>query len=157
MLNINFSNRQRKIKLPKEINNLITAATAAALAVENITDPAEVNVTFVSDAKIKEINRDFRNINRSTDVLSFPLSDGISYDINPENGCILLGDVIISVEHALSQGELFGHGFDREIAYLTVHSLFHLLGYDHIDEGEDKRIMREKEEKALSMIGLQII
>ena len=157
MLKINFSNRQRKVKLNENINKLIASAVDAALAVENITDPAEVNVTFVSDAKIKEINRDFRNINRSTDVLSFPLSDCGNYDINPENGCILLGDVIISVEHAWAQGELFGHGFDREMAYLTVHSLFHLLGYDHVDEGEDKRIMREKEEKALSMIGLQIV
>lgn len=157
MLLINFSNRQRKVKLPSDFKELLTSAVRASLEVEGIKEPAEVNITFVSDEGIRRINRDFRNINKSTDVLSFPLGENGIYDINPENGRLLLGDVIISVEHAVKQAETFGHSFEREMAYLTVHSLFHLMGYDHIDEAEEKRIMREREEKALSVIGLQII
>ncbi|MBQ9768823.1 MAG: rRNA maturation RNase YbeY [Clostridia bacterium] len=157
MVLINFSNRQRKVKLPQNVKTLLTSAVKASLEVEDVSEPAEVNITFVSDEGIKNINRDFRNINKSTDVLSFPLGENGVYDVNPENGRILLGDVIISVEHALMQAETFGHSFEREIAYLTVHSIFHLLGYDHIDEAEEKRIMREREEAALSAIGLQII
>ena len=98
----------------------------------------------------------FRNINSSTDVLSFPLGDNGEYDVNPENGCLMLGDVIISIDHAIAQADMFGHSLDREIAYLTVHSLFHLLGYDHVDEGEEKKIMRKKEEEALKLINLDI-
>lgn len=157
MVKINFANRQRKTKLPENIKKLVVSAVEASLKTENFSADAEVNVTFVSDKKIKEINSLFRNIDNSTDVLSFPLGEDGSYDINPENGCLMLGDVIISIDHALSQAEMFGHGVDREIAYLTVHSVFHLLGYDHVDEAEEKKLMRSKEEKALSIIGLEII
>ncbi len=157
MTKINFSNRQRKTALPANTKSLIESAIEASLLVEGFENGAEVNVTFVSDSKIKEINRDFRNINKSTDVLSFPLGENGVYDINPENGLYMLGDVIISIDHAIMQAENFGHSLDREIAYLTVHSIFHLLGYDHIDEAEQKKVMREKEEAALLKIGLQII
>ncbi len=157
MLIINFSNRQRKFSISAKHKDLITSAVTASLETEGISDPAEVNVTFVSDEGIRKINRDFRNVNCSTDVLSFPLGENGVYDVSPENGCLLLGDVIISVEHAEAQAELYGHGFERELAYLTVHSVFHLLGYDHLDEAEEKKRMRAKEEAALSLIGLQII
>lgn len=157
MVKINFSNRQRKTKLPSNIEELVRSAVKASLDTEGFYDDAEVNVTFVSDRKIKEINSEFRNISKSTDVLSFPLGVDGEYEINPENGFIMLGDVIISIDHALLQAENFGHGVDREVAYLTVHSIFHLLGYDHIDEGTDKKRMRSMEEKALAKIGLQII
>lgn len=157
MTNVNFSNRQRKAVITDDIKKLVISAITASLEVEGFAKNAEVNVTFVSDRKIKEINKNFRNINSSTDVLSFPLSDNGIYDINPENECAMLGDVIISVEHAVKQAEVYGHSIQREIAYLTVHSVFHLLGYDHIDEAEQKKIMREKEEEALSKIGLHII
>lgn len=156
MLKINFSNRQRKTALPTNINELVNSAIVAALSVEEFAAPAEVNVTFVSDEKIKIINRDFRNINASTDVLSFPLGEDGNYDINPENGCAMLGDVIISIDHAMYQADLYGHGLDRELAYLTVHSIFHLLGYDHMDDGKEKAVMRAKEEAALKLINLEI-
>ncbi len=157
MVKINFANRQRKTKLPENIKKLVVSAVEASLKTENFNANAEVNVTFVSDKKIKEINSLFRNIDSSTDVLSFPLGEDGSYDTNPENGCLMLGDVIISIDHALSQAEMFGHGVDREIAYLTVHSVFHLLGYDHEEEAEEKKLMRSKEEKALTIKGLEII
>ena len=156
MLNINFENKQRKIEITAETLNLVKEACKSVLENEKFTQDAEINVTFVSDRKIKQINNEFRGINKSTDVLSFPLSDDGTYDINPENNCSMLGDVIISVEHALAQAELFGHSAEREIAYLTVHSVLHLLGYDHVDEGEDKKLMRKREEEALKLMGLNI-
>ena len=156
MLKVNFSNRQRKTILPDNTKSLVISAIDAALTVEKFPKNSEVNVTFVSDEKIKKMNFEFRNINSSTDVLSFPLGSEGVYDINPENNCYMLGDVIISIDHAIMQAELYGHGLDREIAYLTVHSVFHLLGYDHIDEGIQKSIMRKKEEDALKLINLNI-
>lgn len=156
MLNINFENRQRKIKITAETLNLVKEACKSVLSNEKFTQDAEINVTFVSDRKIKQINNEFRGINKSTDVLSFPLSEDGIYDINPENNCSMLGDIIISVEHALAQADLFGHSAEREIAYLTVHSVLHLLGYDHVDEGDDKKLMRKREEEALKLMGLNI-
>lgn len=156
MLIVNFSNRQRKTKLPFNTKELINSSINSALTVEGFKQPAEVNVTFVSDDRIKQINAEFRNINSSTDVLSFPLGEDGCYDINPENNHAMLGDVIISIDHAIYQAEQYGHTLDREIAYLTVHSIFHLLGYDHVDEGKEKQIMREKEESALKLINLDI-
>ena len=152
---INFSDEQN-IKLESNISELIESACKAVLEIENFTDDAEVNVTLVSDDEIHRLNLEFRNIDKSTDVLSFPLGENGEYDVNPENGCLMLGDVIISVEHALRQAEEFGHSKEREIAYLTVHSVLHLLGYDHVDEAEEKRIMRMKEEEALKILGLNI-
>ena len=156
MVKINFSNRQRKTPVSNDMRGLIEQAVNASLIVENIIADAEVNVTLVSDRRIKQINREFRNINNSTDVLSFPLCDGDDFDINPENNCCMLGDIVISIDHVIAQAEFFGHGLERELAYLTVHSMFHLLGYDHIDEGEEKKLMRSREEKALKLIGLEI-
>lgn len=152
---INFSDEQN-IKLESNISELIESACKAVLEIENFTDDAEVNVTLVNDDEIHRLNLEFRNIDKSTDVLSFPLGENGEYDVNPENGCLMLGDVIISVEHALRQAEEFGHSKEREIAYLTVHSVLHLLGYDHVDEAEEKRIMRMKEEETLKILGLNI-
>ena len=87
----------------------------------------------------------------------FGLGNGsVSYDYNPENNFAMLGDVVISIEHALSQGDLYGHGFEREVAYLTIHSVLHLLGYDHVNGGMEKTVMREKEEKVLDSLGLSV-
>ena len=114
-------------------------------------------MTFVDDEQIKEYNNEYRNIDKSTDVLSFPLGENGIYDVNPLTNNKMLGDIVISVEHAIAQGELYGHGLRREIAYLTVHSMLHLLGYDHVDEGVEKAKMREKEEAILTKLGLAII
>ena len=113
-------------------------------------------VTLVNDDMIKEMNKKFRNIDSSTDVLSFPLGENGEYDTNPETGAKMLGDIVISVEHALSQANLYGHGIEREVAFLTVHSMLHLLGYDHEKGGLERTIMREKEEQVLDALGLAI-
>ncbi len=152
---INFSDEQN-IKLADNTEELIIAACKAVLSNEGFAEDAEINVTLIDSEEIRTLNRDFRNIDKATDVLSFPLGENGEYDINPENGCFMLGDVIINVQQALNQANEFGHGVEREIAYLTVHSVLHLLGYDHIDEADEKKIMRKKEEEALKLLGLSI-
>ena len=153
---INISSKQKLFKIPSQWKTLVKNACKTTLIAENFLEDTEINVTFVDDNEIKQINCDFRNIDSSTDVLSFPLGDDGVYEVNPENNYVLLGDVIISVEHAMAQAELFGHGIDREIAYLTVHSVLHLLGYDHVNSEEERKDMRKREEIVLKTMGLQI-
>lgn len=151
---VTIMNKQKTVKIPTGIRMLIRRACTAVLAEEGFLEPAEVDVSFVDDEQIRELNRDFRNIDKSTDVLSFPLGEDGVYDENPATGAKLLGDVIISVEHAVSQAEEYGHTLQREMAFLTVHSMLHLLGYDHVESEKDSEIMREKEEAVLIKMGL---
>lgn len=153
---VNINDNQKKIKLPAGTRLLVRKACIATLKEENFPFDAEVDVTFVDDSEIQTLNKQFRNIDKSTDVLSFPLGENGEYDTNPETNLKMLGDVIISVEHAYKQADLYGHGTEREIAYLTVHSVLHLLGYDHVNGGLEKTIMREKEESVLNRLGLAI-
>ena len=153
---VNIVDKQKKIKLPTGTRLLVRKACTATLVEENFEEAAEVDVTFVTDEQIKAINLEFRNIDSATDVLSFPLGENGIYDTNPATGAKMLGDVIISVEHAVSQAELCGHGFEREVAFLTVHSVLHLLGYDHVNGGIEQAIMREKEERILDELGLAV-
>jgi probable rRNA maturation factor len=134
----------------------IKKAVKMALAAEGITEPCLVSVCLTDDEGIRGVNREFRAIDRATDVLSFPFNeltpgafDAAGCERDMESGRILLGDMMISLERCAAQGEEFGHGFEREIQYLTVHSILHLLGYDHVDEGEKKRQMREREKKIM--------
>lgn len=112
---------------------------------------AEVSLTLVEPEEIKEINAEYRNVDSVTDVLSFPQYECV--DDMPEEGELMLGDVVICVERAKEQAEDFGHSYEREFVYLFVHSLLHLLGYDHMEEDE-KAVMREKEEMVMSHIDL---
>ena len=153
---VNITDQQKRIKLPTGTRLLIRKACNATLKNEGFEDSAEVDVTLVNDEMIQQINKEHRNIDASTDVLSFPLGENGVYDIDPENGAKMLGDIVISVEHAIAQSDLYGHGLEREIAYLTVHSMLHLLGYDHVNGGLERTIMREKEENILDMLGLAI-
>ena len=130
----------------------IKSAICRALDAEGITVPCLISVMLTDDEGIREVNREFRQIDRATDVLSFPLNELVPGHFDPEicekdldTGSVLLGDMMISIPRCEAQGVEFGHGFDREIQYLTVHSVLHLLGYDHVDEGEMKRQMRARE------------
>lgn len=154
---VNITNIQKNTVIPVGTKLLVRKACIATLVEENFADNAEVDVTFVNDEQIRTYNKKFRNIDKSTDVLSFPLGQDGIYDTNPETGNKMLGDVVISIDHALAQADLYGHGLRREIAYLTVHSMLHLLGYDHVNGGIEKTIMREKEENILKELGLEII
>lgn len=153
---VNISVKQKHVKLPSGTKLLIRKACNATLEFEKFEGPAEIDVSIVSDDTIKEMNAQFRNIDSSTDVLSFPLGENGEYDINPETGAKMLGDVVISADTAVAQAELYGHGLEREVAFLTVHSVLHLLGYDHVNGGLEKTVMREKEEAVLDALGLAV-
>lgn len=155
-IKVNITDKQKKIKLPSGTRLLIRKACTATLIEEKFEGLAEVEVSFVDDSQIRELNSKFRNIDSSTDVLSFPLGENGVYDINPETGAKQLGDIVISLEHAVDQADTYGHGLEREMAYLTVHSMLHLLGYDHVNGGLEQAIMREKEELILDELGLAI-
>ncbi|MGN0448561.1 MAG: rRNA maturation RNase YbeY [Acutalibacteraceae bacterium] len=149
-----ITNDQNAIKIPTGIRMLIRRCCNAVLVTEGFEGSVEISVTIVDDDAIHKLNLKHRNIDSSTDVLSFPLgADGV-YDINQDTGAFLLGDIVISIEHAVKQAELYGHSLDREIAFLTVHSMLHLLGYDHEQGGLELVRMREKEEAVLTQLGL---
>ena len=137
-----ITNDQNSIKIPTGIRMLIRRCCNAVLVTEGFKGSVEISVTIVDDEAIHALNLKHRGIDRATDVLSFPL------------GAFLLGDIVISIEHAVKQAELYGHSFDREIAFLTVHSMLHLLGYDHEPGGMELVRMREKEEAVLTQLGL---
>ena len=153
-VNVIISNEQKKIKIPTGIRTLIRHCCKAVLVNENITDDAEVSVTFMDNDQIQKLNSQYRNKDSATDVLSFPLGDGDNWDINYDNSSIMLGDIVISVERAIEQAELYNHSLRREIGFLTVHSMLHLLGYDHEAGGLEEALMREREEKILAKLGL---
>lgn len=149
-----LSNEQEKLAPPDDIEHLIEICTAAALEEEGIDDTAEVSVTLVDNEGIRELNREHRDIDRETDVLSFPLGDDDGYEVDPDNDAIMLGDIVISLEKAAQQAEEYGHSYRREVAFLITHSLFHLLGYDHVNSEEEEKIMFGKQEKVLDKLGI---
>lgn len=150
-----ISNQQKDIKIPSGLRLLIRKCCHAVLLAENFHQGAEVSVSLVNNIQIKQLNNEFRNIDAATDVLSFPLgSDGV-YDKNPDTDLYQLGDIVISIERAQEQARIFGHSLRREIGFLTVHSMLHLLGYDHEAGGLEQVRMREKEESVLTSLGLQ--
>ena len=131
-----------------------------ALAAEGMTLPCEVDVLLTDDENIHAINLDMRQVDRATDVLSFPEFDLTPgqlpgpEDADPGTGLVPLGDMVISMEHMAAQAKEYGHSNRRELAYLVVHSVLHLLGYDHLDEGPQKKQMREREEAILAELGI---
>lgn len=149
-----ITNEQKEVRIPTGLRMLVRRCCNAVLRLENFQGSAEVSVTFVNNEKIRELNKQYRNIDKETDVLSFPLGKDGNYDVDPATGVKLLGDVVISVEKAVEQAEKYGHTFQREVGYLTVHSVLHLLGYDHVNGGIERVRMREKEEEVMSQLGL---
>lgn len=149
-----LSNEQEKMAPPEDIEHLIEICTAAALEEEGINDTAEVSVTLVDNEGIRELNKEHRDIDRETDVLSFPLGDDDGYEVDPDNDAIMLGDIVISLEKAAQQAQEYGHSYRREVAFLITHSLFHLLGYDHVNSEEEEKVMFGKQEKVLDKLGI---
>ncbi|MEE0874909.1 MAG: rRNA maturation RNase YbeY [Ruminococcus sp.] len=148
-----ITNQQKTVKIPTGIRMLVRRCCNAVLQLEHFEGPAEISVTFTDNAGIKELNRQYRDKDIETDVLSFPMGENGVYDTDMETGAKILGDVVISVEKARDQAELYGHSFQREVGYLTAHSVLHLLGYDHAEKLEKVR-MREKEELVMEQLGL---
>lgn len=136
------------------IKSVIRKCIRATLEMERICIPCEINVLITDDNGIQVINRESRNLDKPTDVLSFPMfqlepgnppTDWMDYQ-DPASGLVPLGDMCISLERAIAQAQAFGHSTRREVGYLTIHSMLHLLGYDHLDEGPMKAQMRSREE-----------
>jgi len=134
-------------KCPFALRRRIKKAAMETLKAENVGDKCELSVLLTDDEGIHVINREQRNVDKPTDVLSFPMGD---YD--PGTGRLLLGDMVLNVDRAKAQGEEYGHGAAHEISYLTVHSVLHLLGYDHVDEGPMKKEMRSREKIIMEKI-----
>ena len=139
---------------------LLRKAIRATLAGEGVILPCEVDVLLTDDKGIQAVNREMRQLDKPTDVLSFPaleLSEGdkpTARDADPGSGLVPLGDMVISVERAAAQAREYGHSRGRELSYLAVHSTLHLLGYDHLDEGPQKARMRRREEEIMKDLGL---
>ncbi len=149
-----IDNKQKTVKIPTGVRLLIRRCCHAVLELEGFEGSAEVDVSLVDNEQIRIINREQRDIDMPTDVLSFPLGENGVYDKNPATGAYMLGDIVISLERAEAQAEEYGHSFQREVGYLTVHSMLHLLGYDHVDGGLEAVHMREKEEAVMLSVGL---
>lgn len=150
-----ISDDQKAVKVPTGIRLLIRRCCNAVLVNENFEGSVEISVRFVDDEEIQKLNLSYRNKDASTDVLSFPMGENGEYDINYDTGAKILGDVVISLEHAIKQANMYGHSLQREIGFLTVHSMLHLLGYDHEAGGIEQVRMREKEEAILTQLGLK--
>ncbi len=148
------TDNQKEVRVPNGIRLLIRKCCLAVLSYENFEHDAEVSVSFVNDAEIRQLNRAYRDKDRATDVLSFPLGENGQYDENLDTGCVMLGDIVISLETAVRQAQEYGHTLEREVGFLTVHSMLHLLGYDHETSPLAERQMREKEEEILDALGI---
>ena len=153
-IKVNIQNKQKTVAIPTGIRMIIRRCCQAVLKYENFSEQAEVDVSFVDNEGIRAINKEHRDIDSATDVLSFPLGENGIYDHNPETGAAQLGDIVLSFERAREQADEFGHSLEREVGYLTVHSMLHLLGYDHVNGGMEAVRMREHEEAVMSMVGL---
>ncbi len=149
-----ITNNQKEVKIPTGLRMLVRRCCNAVLKLENFEGSAEISVTFVDNKTIRDYNKQYRDKDYVTDVLSFPMGENGVYDLDPANGAKMLGDVVISMEKAVEQAERFGHSLQREVGYLTAHSVLHLLGYDHEDEGLQRVRMREKEERVMEQLGL---
>ncbi|NJD01886.1 MAG: rRNA maturation RNase YbeY [Ruminiclostridium sp.] len=157
-----LENLQDKLRVDEELVKLLEKAVIESIKLSDISIGCEVGITLVDDVRIKEINREFRNIDSATDVLSFPIAEmkegtilSAEGDIDREENLLLLGDIVISLERAEKQAEEYGHSFTREVAFLATHGVFHLLGYDHMSEEQEEKML-EKQEEVLDVLGLAI-
>ena len=149
-----IDNKQKEVKIPTGLRMLIRRCCNAVLRLEKFPYPAEISVTFVNNAQIRELNHQYREKDVPTDVLSFPMGENGQYDENHDTGAKILGDIVLSMEKAVEQADRYGHSLEREVGYLCAHSMLHLLGYDHEQGGMDRVRMREKEEQVMTQLGL---
>ena len=156
-LMIYFENDQERMTVSYKLKRLVRLSVEATLAYEEIERDLEVSVTFTDDEGIRKLNRNYRKIDKPTDVLSFPLFDFDGEgDAMSEELDDMLGDIVISLERAAAQADEFGHSFEREVAFLTVHSMLHLLGYDHETSEEDELDMRQRQTAVMETLGLAV-
>ena len=153
-IRIYFENEQNKLKVKYSLKWLMRKAIKATLKYEKIPNDVEISITFTDNESIQLLNAQYRSIDKATDVLSFPLEDDVE-NIS-EDELLMLGDIVISLERAQTQADEFGHSFERETAFLCVHSMLHLLGYDHEISEEDDIDMRRRQSEIMKSIGLGV-
>lgn len=144
-----IDNRQSTLEINDELVNEIENVIKESLLLEGMSLDVEISLSFVNNEEIKELNKTYRNNDKETDVLSFPIDE----DFYDEEQLQMLGDIVLSTDMAIVQAEDFGHSVKREVLYLIAHSMFHLMGYDHMTEAE-KEIMREKEKNVMKSINV---
>ena len=156
-----IENEQSRIDITEEHENMIRNTAMESLKQEGIGVACEVDILLTDDEAIRQINARFRNVDAPTDVLSFPMASmekgkiiDTGNDSDPDEGLLVIGDIVISVETAMRQSEQYGHSFEREIAFLTAHGMYHLMGYDH-EVAHDEKEMTEKQEAVLGKLGLR--
>ena len=160
MIELIIENEQEKEEWTEELKEAVTAVCNEVMESEECDFDAEISLTLVDNEAIREINNEQRGIDRATDVLSFPMlefdEDGncLDADYEMDGDLVVLGDIVISMERAREQAEEYGHSMKREVAFLTAHSMLHLLGYDHVDDPEGERIMFEKQENVLRKLNI---
>ncbi len=152
-LRVVIVNKQDVIKIPSGVRMLLRRCCNAIYLLENLKSLMVVNIILVDNAYIRDLNKEFRGKDSPTDVLSFSTKKDGSYDIDPDTDETVLGDVVISMEKVIEQAEAYNNDKKRELAYLTAHGMFHLLGYDH-ESASDKVKMRKKEEIIMDQLGL---
>lgn len=153
-LKIDFRNNQKAIEVPKGLRTVIRRCIAETLKVTEFQGDAEVSVTLVDNEQIKRLNKEFRDKNKVTDVISFPLGAYDEYDLNPDTGAYQLGDIVISMEKAHAQAIEYGHSLTREVGFLATHSTLHLLGYIHEDNPAAEKVMVDLQEKVLNNLNI---
>lgn len=160
MIDLIIENEQDKEEWTSELEELVMSVCEKALDSEECDFDAQISLTLVDNEAIREINNEQRGIDRATDVLSFPMlefdenGDCLDVDYEMDGDFVILGDIVISMERAREQSIEYGHSFKREIAFLTAHSMLHLLGYDHVDDPVGEKIMFEKQENILTDLGI---
>lgn len=156
-LMIYFQNNQDRLPVTYKLKMLTRRAIMATLENEQYGNACEVSLTYTDNEQIHALNRQYREVDKPTDVLSFPLMDftGESDEPVADEPVVSLGDIVISLEKAKEQADEYGHSFEREVAFLTVHSMLHLLGYDHMTEDEE-RDMRARQSKIMDILGLAV-
>ena len=156
---IYFCNQQDKFPVTYKLKMRVRRAVDATLSFEGYENDCEVSITFTDNQQIHLLNEQYRGVDRPTDVLSFPLTDfdGQSEEPDVDEPRVSLGDIVISLEKAAEQAETYGHSFDREVAFLTVHSMLHLLGYDHETGEEDETDMRARQTAVMTLMGLDVV
>lgn len=160
MIQFLMENAQEKEEITEEIKDTVLKCIEKSLEYEECDFDAEISVTFVDNEEIREINREERGIDKATDVLSFPMlefdenGDIINSEFDFNEDYVLLGDIVISIERAKEQSIEYGHSLIREVAFLTVHSMLHLLGYDHVESVEEEKVMFKKQDEILNLLNI---
>ncbi|MGI6083847.1 MAG: rRNA maturation RNase YbeY [Acetivibrionales bacterium] len=159
-MKITFHNYQKTQEISKDTQKLIEKAIKLCVKKENFPYPCEISVTLTENRSIQEYNREHRGIDKPTDVLSFPSIEYVSGepqlqpgDLEPDTGRVFLGDILISAEKAFEQAKEYGHSLERELSFLAVHGVLHLMGHDH-ETDEDKKRMFSLQEEVLNEMGL---